>query len=238
MSAIIGSPPRTRSVTMGCGTTGALGREAEAPAAREGREGEDALEPRELLADADARAGAEGEVGELRARGIERAAAREPALGLERVRVGPPARIAMHDPLAHEDDRARGKHVLVDRILLQRATSDDPRRREQSHRLGEHGARVREPREIVRAERVGGNRVDLGVQPALRPRDAARGDTRSRRGDSPSSRDRRAGASSPRREAACRSSRRRRPRCRARGAASRAGRRDPRRDARRSAIRR
>ena len=73
----------------------------------------------------------------------------------------------MDDPLARKHDRARGKDVAVDGILLQRASSDDPRRREQSHRLGEDGARVREPREIVRAERVGRDGVDLVVQTSL-----------------------------------------------------------------------
>src|SRR5215207_8549698 len=63
--------------------------EAQAPAARERGEDEHALHPREALADAAARAAAEGEVGELRARGP---GLRREACGVEAFGLRPEAR--------------------------------------------------------------------------------------------------------------------------------------------------
>src|ERR1017187_8770342 len=80
-----------------------LRREPEAPALCEGREHEHSFGPGELFADADACAGSEGEVRELRARGGRLGT---PAVRLETVRIRKPARVAMLDELAHHDDAA------------------------------------------------------------------------------------------------------------------------------------
>src|ERR1039457_631199 len=87
-----------------------LRREPEATALCEGREHEHAFGPGELFADADARARAEGEVRELRALGRRLGA---PAVRLEAVGIRKPARIAVLDELAHDDDAPCRDHVLT-----------------------------------------------------------------------------------------------------------------------------
>ena len=81
--------------------------------------------------------------------------------------VGPPARIAVHDPLAGEHDGAGRQLVLADAIGHERTPADDPRRREESHALAQDGAREGEPRQIFRAELLGRHAVHLGVERRL-----------------------------------------------------------------------
>lgn len=74
----------------------------------------------------------------------------------------------MHDPLAHQDDGARGKHIVIHAILGQRAPPDDPRGRIEAHRLGEHGSRVGQACDVAGAKRAIAERVDFGVETLLR----------------------------------------------------------------------
>jgi len=72
------------------------GHQLEAPLLRHGREQQDAFHPRESFADADAGASTEREIRKFRAIvGIE------PAVGVEAVGLGEPARVAMHHPGTH-----------------------------------------------------------------------------------------------------------------------------------------
>jgi hypothetical protein len=70
----------------------------EAPLLRDCGEQQDAFHPREAFADADARASAEGEVGEFRTL----VTLKRPSFWIEAIGIGEPARVAMDHPGAHQ----------------------------------------------------------------------------------------------------------------------------------------
>src|SRR5881394_93802 len=74
----------------------------EGPFLRDGGQHQHAFEPREGFADAAARAETKREISE--ARTVIRCGS--PALGIEFQWLGPESSVAVHDPLAHEDDGA------------------------------------------------------------------------------------------------------------------------------------
>jgi hypothetical protein len=142
--------------------------EPHAPPAGEGREHEDRLGPRELLADADARAAAEREVGELRAvwGGLA------PPLGAKALGLRPPARVVVREPRRGHDappgldlDVAEGDRLGAD-------AADGVGRRVEPHGFGDDGARVRQRGEVLDAGRArrgaaAEDGCELVVQPAL-----------------------------------------------------------------------
>src|SRR5207247_23246 len=95
--------------------------------------------PSEGFADALSRAAAEGKVRPARAR-IE-IRGRE-ALGVEALRIGPPARVAVRDPLADKNDAFARDVLAIDFARFRRLTALNPRGRIEAHRFGDNHARV------------------------------------------------------------------------------------------------
>lgn len=86
----------------------------------------------ERVADAEPRAGPEGEVG---AAGQPLGQAVGPAVRIEALRVLEVAPVAVHDPLTHQDDRAGRDVVSTHLAIPERRAGEDPRRRVQPQRL-------------------------------------------------------------------------------------------------------
>src|SRR5437870_13112797 len=89
--------------------------EAQLPLLRDRRDDEHELHPGERVADALARPAAERDVRELRQRRLEFGG---PAIVVEAIRLREETRIAVHHPRAHEEDRARRREILADRIRV------------------------------------------------------------------------------------------------------------------------
>src|SRR6266508_4611671 len=86
-------------------------RERQAPRLCQRGQYENALHPREALADADSRSAAERKICELRPRGVGRESSR-----IEAIRIRPVARIAMHHILRHDGDGAARNRVAADLV--------------------------------------------------------------------------------------------------------------------------
>src|SRR5581483_439395 len=128
--------------------------EREAPPARKSGQHQDSLHPGEPFADADARTAAEREIGPFWPGRL----AGEP-LRIESFRVGPKARIAVHDPLREEDDRTAWNRETAYFHILESQPSDHPGRRIETHRLRDHHPRVRQT-----LERDAWRRIDLPME--------------------------------------------------------------------------
>src|SRR5690606_34574517 len=90
----------------------------------------------------------------LARRGLVEVAVRsQPALGLERLGLGPKPRVPMERPLARHAERPGRQRPAVELDVTERATAENPRRRPKPHRLREDGAG---PREAVEERRGAG----------------------------------------------------------------------------------
>ena len=103
------------------GRDGVAENQAGLPALGEGGQHEDALGPGETLADAQARSGAEGEIGKL---GASRLRLWGPTVGVEALGVKPIARVAVHDVLAEEDRRAGRQDIAAHLVILYGLAAD------------------------------------------------------------------------------------------------------------------
>ena len=136
-----------------------------APSPGQRREHQDPLHPREGLADADARAATEGEVGKLRPAFLPLG---QPAIGVEPIRIGKKPRVAVQQVLREEHDRPFRDQVPADLHVVYRAPADAPGRWIEPHRLGHHHARVGKVRRVRGGGRTATEHgVYLLVQPAL-----------------------------------------------------------------------
>src|SRR5262245_903357 len=106
----------------------------EPPLLRERRDQKHELHPGERLTDALTRPAAKGEVRKTRQSRLE---LRRPSVRFEAFGFHVIPRIAMHYPLAHDDDGARRDIVRPDAVLVDGATADEPRRRIETHRFGD-----------------------------------------------------------------------------------------------------
>ena len=138
-------PCAGRRVIAGCNGTGPVSSDSMRHRRGERREDQDPFHPRERLADADAGAAAEGEVGELRPAFLP---VGQPAIGVEPLRVREEPRVPVQEILREEHDGPLRDRVSADVDVLDRAPADGPGRRIQPHRLGEHHARVGESRHV------------------------------------------------------------------------------------------
>src|SRR5262249_23929514 len=125
-----------------------FGRRVEAESLGGGGEDQLGFHHREAVADADARAAAEREVGEARQALLEIA---QPAFGLERRGVVEVARVAVDRPGRHHERRALREREAGDLDGRDRLARDAPRRRIEAHRLEDDGLGERELVEIAEA---------------------------------------------------------------------------------------
>ncbi len=137
--------------------------EVELPPLRDRREKQRAGKRREGLADADARPGAEREVGEgrdpLRAPLV-------PSLGTELLGVGVPAGVAVDDPGRDQHHRAGRDHLTRDLVVHRRGATDHPGRRIQAQRLQVRPLDEPQTRDVRGGRRTTlEDRVDLGEHP-------------------------------------------------------------------------
>src|SRR6266550_7456104 len=135
------------------------------PALGDCGQGDGSLGPGDGFADAASFAGAERDVGGT-GRGVR--AAGPPPVGVEAVRVGVEARIAVHRVGGVADGGARGDEVGAQLDVDGGAAGEQPDRRVQAQRLGDHAAGAGELVEISCLWRPAGqDAVDLGLQVTL-----------------------------------------------------------------------
>ena len=130
----------------GLGVNDLVRGQPQTPGLAQGRQEQDKLHPGELLADADARAAAKGDEGELGAGGLGLG---RPAVRVEAVGVGEEARVTVGDGGGNQHNRARRQHVASHGVVSQSAPPDGPGRWVQAHGLGDNAAGVSEARQVI-----------------------------------------------------------------------------------------
>src|SRR6266851_7180574 len=141
---------------------GKSGLEAEAVALRDGRQQQHRLGHGESGADADALAGAEGDIGETMAR--PRALRRE-ALGIELARPVPELGVAVEQPGHDQNLCARGNEAAQHLVIVEGGARQGVCRRVQPHRFLEHHARIAQLAEVLVSRRTAAqHRGELGME--------------------------------------------------------------------------
>ena len=123
------------------------GGDVKLPVLQDGGEHQDAFHPGEAVADAEARAAAEGEIGEFGPCGLGFGG--EP-VGIEAERVGPPAGVMVDNKLGEDEVRAFGNEVAAAHgVGLFGGAGDDPGGRVETHGFSEDLLCVHEAGTIV-----------------------------------------------------------------------------------------